>query len=173
LILAVGAVALLSVILAVMFSSPDEPPITIRQWSRQSPIDFLKTAVDELGQTSGTAEYGPPYNHDGSGQHAAFLRPQKWLGVSHPIDTAEDYVIGPLRSVPNALLQRQITEYLHASRNLKIDGLESMERVLSQLTAGSGGSVTIPPGEYENVDSMMKALLDLAQSGGFDDAVLT
>jgi hypothetical protein len=170
--IALGAVTLLTVLLAVLFSAPDDPSSTIRQWSRQDPIGFLRTAVDELGQTSQTAEYGPPYDNNGPGQHAAFLHPQKWFGVSHPIDTAQDYVIGPLRSVPNPLLQEEISEYQHVSRNLKVDGLESMERVLTQLSAGSGGSVTIPPGEYENVDSMMKALLDLAQSGGLDGDLL-
>ena len=44
--------------------------------------------------------YGPPYNHNGDGQHAAFLYPQKWLGVSHPINTANDFVIDPLKTVP-------------------------------------------------------------------------
>ncbi len=66
----------------------------------------MTTANEELDGTSDTAEYGPPYNHNGSGQHIAFVELQKWLGVSHPIDTANDYVIDPLRSVPgNPALQ--------------------------------------------------------------------
>ncbi len=83
--------------LTVLFSSPDEKPSTIAQWSQQMPADFVTTANAELGGTSGTAEYGPPYNHNGAGQHAAFIELQKWLGVSHPIDTANDYVIDPLQ----------------------------------------------------------------------------
>ena len=80
--IAVGAIALLAILLTVLFSSPDERPSTIAQWSRQTPVDFVTTATGELAGTSGTAAYGPPYNHAASGQHAAFLYPQKWLGVS-------------------------------------------------------------------------------------------
>jgi hypothetical protein len=173
LIVALGVVLALSVALAVLFSSPDDRPITIRRWSREDPVGFLTTAVAELGQTSETAEYGPPYDHGGSGQHAAFLHPQSWLGVSEPIDTAEDYVIGPLRSIPDPLLQAQISDYLHVGRNLKVDGLESTERALAKASVGSDRSVTIPPGEYENVDNMMKALLAMAQSGGLDGYLLS
>jgi hypothetical protein len=173
LIVALGVVLLLSVALAVLFSSPDDRPITIREWSREDPIGFLATATDELGQTSETAEYGPPYDHGGPGQHAAFLHPQSWLGVGEPIDTPEDYVIGPLRSIPDPKLQAEISEFQHAPHNLKIDGIESMERTLTKASVNSDRSVTIPPGEYENVDSMMKALLPMAQSGDLDGYLLT
>lgn len=170
---ALGVVLLLSVALAVLFSSPDERPTTIRAWSREDPIGFLTTAVAELGRTSETAEYGPPYDRGGPSQHAAFLDPQGWLGVSQPIDTAEEYVIGPLRSIPDPLLQSQISEYLSVGRNLKVDGLESTERALANASLAGGRSVTIPPGEYENVDNMMRALLTMAQSGGLDGYLLT
>ena len=65
-------------------TSPDDPPSTIKQWSRTDPVDFVTTAVSQLDGTSGTATYGPPYNNASSGQHIAFIRVQKWLGVSHP-----------------------------------------------------------------------------------------
>jgi hypothetical protein len=61
--IAVGVIALLAVVLAVLFSSPDEKPSTIAQWSKQLPVNFVTTAAKELDGTSGTAEYGPPYNH--------------------------------------------------------------------------------------------------------------
>jgi hypothetical protein len=169
----VGAVTLLAVILAVLFSSPDERPSTIGQWSRTDPINFLRTAVAELGGTSDTAEYGPPYNHNGEGQHVAFLHPQNWLGVSEPIDTAQDFVIEPLRTIPNPTLQAEISEYEGAVPSSKRDGIESMERILTKASVGSDRSVNIPPGEYENVDNIMRALLSLAQSGGIEGDLLT
>ena len=110
--IAVGVITLLAVLLAVLFSSPDDRPSTIAQWSREMPANFTTAAVKELNGTSGTAEYGPPYNHNGDGQHAAFLYPQKWLGVSHPINTANDFVIDPLKTIPNApALQAAIAQY--------------------------------------------------------------
>ena len=173
LVTALAVVTLLAVALAILFSSPDERPSTVKQWSREDPVNFLKTAVLELGGTSDTAEYGPPYNHNGEGQHAGFLHPQKWLGVSHPVDVARDFVIGPLRAIPDPLLQSELSEYLGVSAFLKRDGIESMERTLTKPSVGHDRSVTIPPGEYENVDNMMRALLALAQSGGLDGDLLT
>src|ERR1700683_5658283 len=111
--IAVGVIALLAVLLTVLFSSPDDKPSTIAQWSHELPADFATTAALELNGTSGTAEYGPPYTHSsGSVQHFLFLHPQRWLGVSHPINTAEDYVIKPLETVPNdPPLQNAPAEY--------------------------------------------------------------
>jgi hypothetical protein len=171
--IAFSAVGLLAVILAVLFSSPDQAPSTIRQWSRHEPIEFLETAVAELSGTSGTAEYGPPYNHNNSGEHAAFFRLQKWLGVTHPIDPDQDYVIGPLRMVPNQTLQREIGEYQAAQPYLKADGFNGYKREIRNARVGSDGSVNVRPGEYENVENLMRALLGLAQSGGLDGDLLT
>ena len=83
-------------------ASPDEKPSTIKQWSRSDPVDFVTTAVSELNGTSGTATYGPPYNHNDPGQHEWFIHLQKWLGVSHPVNTAQDFVLAPLRAIPNS-----------------------------------------------------------------------
>jgi hypothetical protein len=171
--ISLGVVTLLAVSLTILFSSPDDRPSTIGQWSRQDPINFLETAVRELGGTSDTAEYGPPYNHNGDGQHAAFLDPQKWLGVSHPVDTAQDFVIGPLRMIPDPLLQGEVSEYEGAPSSLKSDGIDSFEKALTKASVGSGRAVEIKPGEYENVDNIMRALLSLAQSGGLDGDLLT
>jgi len=171
---ALGAIALLVVLLSVLFSSPDVPPSTIAQWARQKPVDFLKTVAHELYGTSVTAEYGPPYNHNGDGQHAAFLYPQKWLGVTHPIDTARDYVIAPLRATTtDPALQRWITEYETARAYLQADGIRGYEKALEKAVVGRDRSITVRTGEYENVNNMMSALLRLAQSGGLEDALLS
>lgn len=168
-----AVVTLLTVILAVLFSSPDERPSTIRQWSRQDPVGFLKTAVSELGGSSETAEYGPPYNHASDGQHAAFLAPQKWLGVTHPIDTANDFVFGPLRTIPDAELQAEISYYERLPTSSKEDALNNSEKVLlGGSPLASDGRVGIWPGEYEYIDNMMRALLPFAQSGDLEDYLL-
>ena len=63
----------LALVLTILFSSADDPPSTIQSWSRSDPVDFVTTAVSELNGTSGLATYGPPYNHNGNGQHIAFI----------------------------------------------------------------------------------------------------
>src|SRR5581483_2858347 len=113
--IALGVVLALCLLLAILFSSPDEKPSTVRSWARTDPVDFVTTAVTELDGSSGTAGYGPPYNHASDGQHIAFIYLQKWLGVSHSVDAARDFVLAPLRSIPSQpALQAALSTYASA-----------------------------------------------------------
>jgi hypothetical protein len=58
--IALGVILALSLVLTILFSSPDDPPSTIKQWSRSDPVDFVTTATTELDGSSGTGGYGPP-----------------------------------------------------------------------------------------------------------------
>jgi hypothetical protein len=171
---ALAAVTLLAVVLTILFSSPDEKPSTISQWSRQMPVNFTTTAVSELDGTSGTAEYGPPYNHASKGQHAAFIYLQKWLGVSHPIDTARDFVIAPLQAVPgDTTVKSAISVWESAPAKQRAAWTEAYAKALEKATAGPGETVKTASGEYGPVPAMMGSLLALAQSGGLDGKLLT
>ena len=77
----------------------------------------------------------PPYNHNsGTVQHFLFLHPQRWLGVSHPIDTAQDYVIGPLETIPgNPALTRAIAEYKAAPEKTKKEWGEAYAKPLKNM----------------------------------------
>jgi hypothetical protein len=188
--IAVGVVALLAILLAVLFSSPDEKPSTVAQWSRAMPINFVATAARELDGTSDTAEYGPPYNHNSASvQHFLILHPQRWLGVSHPIDTAQDYVISPLETVPgDHALRSALAEYRTApAATRKAWGeayakpLEEYETALEEKKTPpktvaldpSSGAVTVKASGTGPVPALMGGLLSLAQSGGLDGALLT
>ncbi len=173
LFIALGAITLLAVVLTILFSSPDEAPSTIAQWSRQTPVDFATTAVSELGGTSGTAGYGPPYNHAAEGQHAAFLYPQKWLGVSHPIDTAQAYVLEPLATIQNdPALQSAIATYKAAPAKQQLAWSEAYAKALEKATVTASGGLKVAAGEYGSVPRMMEALLGLAQTGGLEGNLL-
>jgi hypothetical protein len=188
--IAVGVIALLAVLLSVLFSSPDERPSTIAQWSQQMPANFLSTATKELNGTSDTAEYGPPYNNGtGSVQHAAFIHLQEWLGVSHPINTANDYVIDPLKTIPSdPTLKAALAEYASAPAGTRKAWGEAYAKPLEEYeTASTEGkplpstvsldsatdSVTVQAKDAGPVPTMMAGLLSLAQSGGLDGALLT
>jgi len=188
--IAVGIVALLAIALTVLFSSPDEKPSTVAQWSRQMPINFVATAAKELDGTSDTAEYGPPYNHNSASvQHFLFLHPQRWLGVSHPIDTAEDYVIGPLETVPgDPALRSALAEYRAAPEKTQKAWGEAYAKPLEEYETAteekktppktvaldaSSGTVTVKASGAGPVPALMGGLLSLAQSGGLDGALLT
>jgi hypothetical protein len=188
--IAVGVIALLAIVLAILFSSPDEKPSTIAQWSRQLPVNFVTTAAKELDGTSGTAEYGPPYNQNSeSVQHFLFLHPQRWLGVSHPINTAEDFVIGPLTTVPDdPALDRALAEYQAAPEKTQKAWAEAYAKPLEEYAeaeeAGkplpktvsvdpTTGMVSVQTSGAGPVATMMSAELSLAKSGGLDGSLLT
>ena len=172
--IALGVVLALAVLLTILFSSPDESPSTIKQWSRTAPVDFVTTATTELDGTSGTGGYGPPYNHASSGQHILFIYLQKWLGVSHPVDTAQDFVLGPLRSITGQpALQTAVSAYQAASPKQQAAWTSAYEAALGKAKANPDGSMSVPAGSYGPVPAMMTGLLSFAQGGGLDGALLT
>ncbi len=117
-------------LLTVLLSSPDDKPSTIAQWSHELPADFATTAALELNGSSDTAEYGPPYNHSSASvQHFLFLHPQRWLGVSHPIDTADDYVVKPLETIPDdPALRSALAEYKDCARKAERGMVRSLRQ---------------------------------------------
>jgi hypothetical protein len=188
--IAVAVITALAVLLTVLLSSPDDRPSTIGQWSHELPGDFATTAAKELAQTSDTAEYGPPYNHSsGSVQHFLFLHPQRWLGVSHPIDTADDYVIKPLETVPNdAALRSALREYKAAPDKQKMQWSGAYAKPLEEYSTAleekktppstvsvdhSTGTVTVKVSGAGPVPTMMASLQSLAQSGGLEGGLVS
>jgi hypothetical protein len=188
--IAVGVIAAVAVLLTVLLSSPDEKPSTIAQWSRQKPVNFVTTATQELDGSSHTAEYGPPYNHNsGSVQHFFILHPQRWLGVSHPIDTEKEYVLDPLAAIPNdPALSSALARYEAAPAKQRKEWAEAYAKPLEE-TASAEEEKKSPPGTVSEsagggvivrtssdagpVPVMMSSLLADAQSGGLDGSLLT
>lgn len=188
--IAVIVIGLLAIGLTILFSSPDDKPSTIAQWSTKNPTDFVGTAIKELDGTSGTAEYGPPYNHSSAAvQHFFFLHPQRWLGVSHPINTELDYVVEPLETETNndAELAAALAKYKAAPEKQKKEWAEAYAKPLEEREAAqeenkplpstvkevNGNVVVTPSGDAGPVPVMMEHLLKLAQNKGLDGAVLT
>ena len=160
--------------LTILFSSPDLKPSTIQSWSRGDPVDFVTTATTELDGTSGTGSYGPPYNHASDGQHIAFIHLAKWLGVSHPINTAQDFVLAPLRSITGQpALQTAVSTYEAAPAKTQTAWTSAYETALATRRANPDGSISVKPGNYGPLPTMMGSLLTFAQSGGLDGALLT
>ncbi|MDQ2759905.1 MAG: hypothetical protein M3Y17_05580 [Actinomycetota bacterium] len=172
--IAIGVVLALAVALTILFSSPDDAPSTIQQWSRTDPVDFVTTATTELDGSSTTGGYGPPYNHNSDGQHIWFIHLQKWLGVSHPIDTATDFVLAPLRSITGQpALQGAISTYQAAPAQSQAAWTGAYEKALGKASASPSGSISVPDGQYGPLPTMMNSLLTFAQGGGLDGALLT
>ena len=173
--IAFGVVLALTVVLTILFSSPDEKPSTVQSWARTDPVDFVTTATTELDGSSGAGSYGPPYNHASDGQHILFIRPQKWLGVSHPVDTAQDFVLAPLRAIIGQPgLQAAVTAYESASPAQQAKWTTAYENGLAKANASANNTaISVPAGNYGPLPAMMGGLLGFAQSGGLDGALLT
>ena len=178
-VIALGAVTVIVVIAAILFSSPDVRPSTIAQWASQMPLNFVQTATEELDYTSHLATYGPPYDHGkGSVQHIAFIHLQEWLGISHPINTAEAYVIEPLRRIPaDPTLTAALAQYLRAPgatrKRWALAYAAALKEAREAPAAEGAHALIIPQGPYGPLATMMGALLADAKSGGLDGALLT
>jgi hypothetical protein len=171
---ALVAVGVLVVLLAVVFSSPDERAVTLKSWSGADPVDFAQTAITQLDGTSPVATYGPPYNSTAdAAQHIGFFEPAQWFGVHQPIDTAKDFVIAPLRTVPgNPRVQDAVTQYQSASPTQQQAWTAAYEKAVAKATA-SGSTLSVPAGDYGPVGTMIGGLTAMAQSGALDGTLLS
>jgi len=178
--IALVVMAILTIGLAVLFGSPDEPQRTIKNWATAQPSDFVATAASELAGTSGVAGYGGPYNSAlGAVQRLGPFHLPDLLGVRIPINTAKDFVLNPLGSQPgppaltSALAtyeaaspsQQQAWANAYSSNTLNPDG--------SFRVQFANGNVVMPPGTYGPVAELMQSEVSIAMSGALDQALIT
>jgi hypothetical protein len=171
-VIALVVVTLLTVGLAAIFSSPDVKQITISTWSHADPNDFVATAATELDGTSGTATYGAPYTHTpGAAQALGPVSLQHIVGVTLPINTVNDFVIGPLEQVPgNPPLTSDLTTWNAATPAEQQAWATAYDNALQKAPSNDPGKVAA--GNYGPVPVMLASLLALARSGGLDGDLL-
>src|SRR5947209_15926625 len=145
-----AAVSLVLILaLAVAFSSPDVPSVTIQSWSMADPVDFVTTANDELAGASTTANYGPPYNNgSGSVQSIGPISPQSWAGVHANVDQPHDFVINPLKQAASndSQLTSAIGAYEVASADQRGKWHDAYATALQDAKL-SNGQVTVASGD--------------------------
>jgi hypothetical protein len=173
-VLALLAVSVLVIGLAGVFSSPDDPAVTIQTWAAKDPVDFVTTAASELAYQSGTAQYGPPYtNTPDAAQAVGPVAPQSWAGVTTPIDTAKDFVLQPLgfAAVGNPTLSTALQTYQAASGDQQQAWLTSYSTALADATVVND-EVGVASGDYGPVPDLMSNMLGLARTGALDGLLL-
>ncbi|MEZ0090933.1 hypothetical protein [Streptacidiphilus sp. EB129] len=170
--IALVVVALLTAGLATLFSSPDERPVTVASWSRADPADFAATAVAELAGSSKSATYGAPYNNTpGAGQKLGPVGLQNAAGVRIPVDTAGDFVLGPLRSSPEpAAVTAAIATWTGATGTQQQTWATNYTDALGK--APDGDPAKVAAGDYGPVPAIDSRLTALAQSGALDGQLL-
>ncbi len=187
--IAVGVITLLAVLLTVLFSSPDDKPSTISQWSHEQPANFATAAATELDGTSGTAEYGPPYNHNGEGQQRLDPAPAE-MARRKPSDQhgrgLRDRAAGNSARRPRAAdrarriqgragkaekgMGRSVRQ---AARRICNRGGRRKAAAKTVTVDTSTGTVTVKATGAGPVPTMMAALTSLAKSGGLDGGLVT
>ena len=166
-VIAFVVVAGLTIVLAVVFGSPDEKAISLQDWAKAAPNDVVATAAAELSGDSGTAGYGPPYNTASEGQKLLGIPLQKWAGVTYPIDAANDFVITPLQAVQGDLaLKAALAAWTEASLDQQTAWAGAYVEALGK--ADNGDPTKVAAGDYGPVPTLSTAYEQLAASGGLE-----
>lgn len=165
---ALVVIGLLVLGLSAVLGSPDEPSITLKDWAASAPTDFVATTTAELGGTSETATYGPPYNNTPDATQAIGpFDPQSLSGVQLPIDTANDFVITPLTEIGTAPVA--VSTWNGASDGQRSEWTSAYTDALA--TAPASDPTQVPDGDYGPVPALSDALLAAARSGSLDGVI--
>jgi hypothetical protein len=171
LVIALAGVGLLTIVVAGIFSSPDQPPVTIASWAQTDPVDFVTTATGELAGTTTSAGYGEPYNStEGAAQAWGPISPQTWFGVRIPIDSADTFVLQPLQrgAFNNSDLGSALDTWSKADSGQQGKWTDAYTKALADAKADSNGNVTVADGDYGPLPVMMTNLLGMAKAGALD-----
>jgi hypothetical protein len=167
-----------TVILAVLFSSPDVPPVTVKAWATAQPKGFTEIALSELDGTSNSATYGPPYNHadnpnTDSVQYLGPVSIQKLLGVHYPLDPARAFVLRPLSVLPpTPSLTEALKRYESAPKAEQLAWDDAYAKALKTARVEDGRVVTAS-GHFGPVPVLLDHLLTMARSGALDAQLLS
>jgi len=171
---AMVVVSLLVIILAAALSSPDEPPLTLQGVARANPQIYVQTSLDMLDGNSPISGYGPPYNNGtGSVQYIGPVSLQKLIGVHIPVNTAQDYVLGPLSQVvpTNPTWKAALERFNRASPSEQTAWENAFDKAM-QKAKEQPPNLTVPSCACGPVPTMMLALLRLGQLGAMDGPLL-
>jgi hypothetical protein len=166
----VVVVGLLVLGVAGLASSPDEATVNLQSWANSSPADFVATATAELGKTSDTASYGPPYSTTaGATQTLGPIDLQSLSGTRIPINTAADFVTTPLRKLHSETAA--LTTWGAASAAQQGTWTANYSAALAK--SAGGNPATVKSGTYGPVPALTSGLLAEARTGALDGAIQT
>jgi hypothetical protein len=173
--IALVVVAVLTVLLAVVFGSPDEPAITLKSWSNAAPVDFATTALSELNGTSTTAAYGAPYDVQPASASQALgpLQLEHWVGVRIPVDAANDFVVDPLKTLPyQSTLHASLKNWMTASVSTRANWVANYTKASPNMKF-TDGKIVVNTTNAGPVPVMISDLTTMARNGALDQSLLT
>jgi hypothetical protein len=170
-----GVVAIIIVILAITYGSPDYPTVRGQDVAQRQPIAYLKTSANILAGNSGIDGYGPPYTNDtANAQQVLGIAPANWFGVTIPIDPAQDFILKPLSRVAvlNNDVDSALQTYQAANSDQQQAWLTAYLAALDNATM-SKGQVQVPDGDYGPVGTLMAGMLNLGRAGLLEGSLET
>jgi hypothetical protein len=170
-VIAIVVVGVLACGLALTFSSPDEPAVTLKSWAQTNASDFVAVTTGELAGTTTSAGYGAPYNTAVKGQHFGFIKLQDWAGVRIPIQPATDFVLKPLLISNDPAGIAAVGQWNSAAP----DQQNKWATAYSDALAKAPSKVTIADSTnaFGPVPQLASSLLAMAKSGALDGALAT
>ncbi len=172
-LIVLAVVAVVIVVLAAAFGSPDYPPVTAREVATKQPVAFLKRVAGYLAGTSGLQSYGPPYTADAqNAQTVLGVAPAKLLGVTIPIDARRDFVLGPLADLAavDSAIGPALATYRSATDDQRKAWTSQYVHALDSARV-VGRSVALPAGDYGPVPVLMNGMLGMARAGFMEGAL--
>ena len=168
-VIALVVVIVVSGGLAVIFSSPDDPAITMAGWAKAAPNDVVATAAGELAGTTTSATYGAPYNTNSDGQKLGPLSLQKWEGVRLPVDSTS-LILRPLSNLSgDPALATALSTWKTATPDQQTKWATAYSDALGKAPGNDPAKVAA--GDYGPVPALSTAFLALAKTGGLEGAL--
>lgn len=154
--------------LSAIFGSPDDRGVTLQDWAKAAPADFVATTAAELAGTSDSAGYGPPYTDiAGATQTLGPIDLQSFSGVRIPVHPATDFVIHPLSLLPSQPAALAVWRAADAATQTR--WATAYADALAK--APNGDPARVAPGPYGPVPVLSADLLAMARSGALDGAI--
>jgi hypothetical protein len=166
-------VLVLTVALAWLLASPDVPSATVASWAKAAPADFLTTAATELNGSSGSATYGPPYNNGTDGVQSLLFAPAKITGITQPINSAQDFVLGPLGKLAptDPRLAAALATYHAATPAQRLAWANAYLTAVAHVKFAHGTPI-VPAANDGPVPTLLASELTMARSGALDADLL-
>jgi hypothetical protein len=169
-LVAFGVVLGLVLACAAIFGGPYRPAVTIRQVARSQPVAVVATAARDLLGQSRLDRRGAPYQAVGTTQHLGPFDPERWFGVTHPVDPPVVDVLQPLRraSLLDPALGAALRQWTSASAAQRAAWGKAFEAALPQARVVGSSTLVLPPGAAMAsgpLPTMMDGELALARAG--------
>ncbi len=168
-------VSIITLLMAGILSSPDDPSVTVQRWATQSPKNFVGTAAMELDGSALAASYGPPYNNGTAAvQQVGPVNWQKLAGITQPLQAGQAFVVMPLGKLAptTPALAAALATYRAASPGQQHGWAAAYDSAISKLKTSLPRSGLLPVPAAGPVPVMMQYELKMAQSGALDANLL-